>query len=77
MSPFRSLYKHAFYKKNLICLQGIIYNPWSEGWGGGRFVILKDTFLDLSTTLNKMDISKFWLEVFVELMDGGGMDGCC
>jgi hypothetical protein len=39
MSPFSSFYDKAF-NKNLICPQGIIYNPYPEGCGGS--VILKN-----------------------------------
>ena len=36
-------------------------------------VILKDTIPDFSSTSNKMAISKFCLDVFVEMMGAGGV----
>ena len=41
-------------------------------WGLWGVIVLKDNFPDLSTALDKMAISKFWLPVFEEMMGVGG-----
>ena len=49
-----------------ICPQGITYNPCPEGSGGFHLQRLPD----LSITLNKMAVLKFWLDVFGEWWAG-------
>ena len=49
---------------------GITYNPCSDSCGGG-FVFLKEIIFGPSTTINKIPISKFWLDIFEEMMSVG------
>ena len=51
--------------------KGVTYNPCPDGLKEGGF-ILKYIFPDLSTMLNKMDISKFGVDVFEEMEGLGG-----
>ena len=51
--------------KKFICPQGIAYNPCSGG-GGGAVSTLEAVLYVIWTKLNKMAISQFQSDVFVE-----------
>ena len=70
MSLLQSIYDPPFYK-NLICPQSISYNPCPESCMGGGLSSSKTWSPDPSTTMNKIVISKFWLE------NVKGNDECC
>ena len=67
INPFSSFYNKAFYR-NIICPQGVAYNPLPEVCGR-MAVILKGIISDLSNTSNRMGIpnlgrkylGKWWL----------------
>ena len=67
LCPLWSLYNHHFHKKPSIPSE---HNLQPLHWG---LSFSKTYFPDLSTMLNKMAISKFWLDVFWELMDVCGV----
>ena len=58
-----------------LCIK-TIYDQWCNlqplPWGFGGFIILKNIISDLTTTLNKIAVSKSWLEGFGEIMGVGG-----
>ena len=64
--PFLKFYDNSFYK-NLICPKDITYNPCPEGceWG---FHPQRPNFQKFLTTLKKIPISKFWLDVLGEIV---------
>ena len=65
MSLLRSLYDYSFYI-NLICPQGITYNPCPEGCGG--IVILKDIICGSFNYVEQNGYLKILFDVFGEML---------